>query len=232
MLMKMMGVNGILPCRNCKIVAIPIPGDTNQTHYVPLTTDLTGLGRSHMAMMADAKGVDEAETLSAAKRIAKETGIKGTPLLSTLDSITFPQSFPLDFMHIIWENVIKTLVGLWTGDYKGIGQGREEYQISASSWKAIGANGAASGSTIPSSYSPRIPDVSKKGSYLSADMWSFWTLYLAPVLLHNQFKKPEYFAHFVRLVHLLHICLQFEISASEIMELKQGFRQWVEDYKR
>jgi hypothetical protein len=135
-------------------------------------------------------------------------------------------------MHIVWENVIKTLVGLWTGDYKKINEGKECYQISASAWKAIGADGAASGSTIPSAYSPRIPDISKKGSYLSADMWSFWALYLAPVLLRNQFKKPEYFTHFIKLVCLLHICLQFEISASEIEELQTGFREWVEEYKR
>ena len=232
MLMKMKGVNGISPCRNCKIKAIPIPGDTNSTHYIPLTTDLTNLGRNHMELMADAKRVDEAESLAAANRIARETGIKGTPLLSTLDSVALPQSFPPDFMHIIWENVIKTLVGLWTGDYKGIGEGEESYRIDASTWKAIGAGGMASGSTIPSTYSPRIPDVSKKGSYLSADMWSFWTLYLAPVLLRNCFKKPKYFTHFIELVRLLHICMQFEISAMEIEELQTGFKKWVEEYQR
>ena len=232
MVMNMKGVNGLSPCRNCKITAIPIPSDTNHTHYVPLTTDLTGLGRNHMELMADAKWVDEAETISAANRIAKETGIKGTPLLSTLDYIAFPQSFPLDFMHIAWENVVKTLVGLWTNNYKGIGEGKESYHIGAGSWKTIGADGAASGSTIPSAYSPHIPDVSKKGSYLTADMWSFWTLYLAPVLLRNQFKKPEYFTHFVELVRLFRICLQFDISVSEIQELKTGFIKWVEEYKR
>jgi len=232
MLMNMKGVNGILPCRDCKIVAVPIPGDTNQTHYVPLTTDLTNLGRTHIELMAAARRVDEAETVSAANKIAKETGIKGTPLLSTLDSVTFPHSFPHDIMHIAWENVGKTLVGLWTGDYKGIDEGRECYQIDAVPWRGIGADGLSSMSTIPSAYSPHIPDVSKKGSYLSADMWSFWIQYLAPVLLRNQFKKPEYFTHFIELVRLLRICLQFEISASEIQELRTGFKKWVEDYKR
>lgn len=232
MLMNMKGVNGISPCRNCKIKAIPITSDTSSTHYIPLTTNLTNLGRSHTELMADAKRVDEAESLAAASRIAKETGTKGTPMLSTLDSVALPQSFPLDFMHIAWENVVRTLTGLWTGEYKGIGEGKECYQIDASVWRAIGADGAASGSTIPSAYSPRIPDVSKKGSYLSADMWSFWTLYLAPVLLRNRFKKPEYFTHFIELVHLLHICMQFEISAAEIEELRTGFKKWVEDYQR
>ena len=186
MLRNMKGVNGISSCWNCKIMAIPIPGDTNHTHYVPLITDLTDLGRKHVELMTDAKRVDEAGIVAAADRIARETRIKGTPLLSTLDPVAFPQSFPLDFMHIAWENVIKTLVGLWTGNYKGIGEGRESYRINSGSWKAIGVDGAASGSTIPSAFSPCIPDVSKTGSYLTADMWSFWTLCLTPTLLRNQ----------------------------------------------
>ena len=232
MLMKMKGVNGISPCRNCKIKAIPISSETSSTHYIPLTTNLTNLGRSHAELMADAKRVNGAESLAAASRIAKETGIKGTPILSTLDSVALPQSFPPDFMHIAWENIVKTLTGLWTGEYKGIGEGKESYRIDFSAWKTIGAEGMASGSTIPSAYSPRIPDVSKKGSYLSADMWSFWTLYLAPVLLRNRFKKPEYFTHFIKLVHLFHICMQFEITAAEVEELQAGFKKWVEDYER
>ena len=44
MLMKMKGVSGLSPCRACTIKAIPIPGDTNKTHYVPLSTNLDGLG--------------------------------------------------------------------------------------------------------------------------------------------------------------------------------------------
>ena len=233
MLMNMKGVNGISPCRNCSIKAIPIPSDTCYTRYIPLTTNLTNLGRKHTEMMADAKRVDEAESVAAATRIAKETGIKGTPILSTLDSVTFPQSFPLDFMHIAWENVIKTLISLWTGDHKGIGEGKESYRIDSATWKAIGAAGASSISTIPSAYSPRIPeDVSKKGSYLSADMWSFWTLYLAPILLRNRFKKAEYFSHFIELVRLFRICIQYEISGEEVEELHVGFKRWVEGYGR
>jgi hypothetical protein len=232
MLMNMKGVNGLSPCRNCKIRAIPTPGDTNFTHYVPLTTNLTDLGRKHTELMADAKRVDEAETLTAARQIAKETGIKGTPILSTLDSVVLPQSFPPDYMHIVLENVAPTLVGLWTGNYKGIGEGKECYQIDPNVWKEIGAEGAAAGSTIPSAFSPQIPDISKKGSYFSADMWSFWILYLAPVLLQDRFKKPKYYDHFIDLVHLLRICMQFEISKVEIEKLQTGFKKWVEGYKR
>lgn len=231
MLMKMKGVNGICPCRACSIKATPIPGEKNHTHYVPLSTNLTGLNRSHEELMKQAKEVDQAPTKTAADELARQYGIKGTAILSFLDTISLPISFPADFMHIAWENVIKTLVAHWTGEFKGLGQGVECYEL-GKAWKTIGAIGASSGPTIPSVYGPRIPDVSQKSSYMTADMWSFWTRFLAPVLLRKSFKKPEYFEHFVDLVELFNICLQFKISHAEIEKLHMGFQEWVEGYKK
>ena len=181
--------------------------------------------------MRQAMEVDQAPTQAAADSLAKEYGIKDTPILSFLDSIALPQSFPFDFMHIAWENVIKTLVAHWTGDTKGLGQGVDFYEL-GKAWKIIGATGASSGPTIPSAYRPQIPDVSQKGSYISADMWTFWTKFLAPVLMWKVFKKPEYFEHFIDLVELFNICLQFEISQAEVEKLHTGFKKWVQNYER
>jgi len=231
MLMKMKGVNGLSPCWTCSIKVIPIPGDTNQTHYVPLSTNLTGLGQSHEELMRQTKEVDQAPTKTAADSLAKKYGIKGIPILSFLDSIALPQSFPPDFMHIAWENVIRSLVARWTGEFKALDQGVECYELGRD-WKTIGAIGASSGPTIPSTYRPQIPDVSQKGSYISADMWTFWTKFLAPVLMRKAFKKPEYFEHFIDLVELFNICLQFEISQAEVEKLRTGFKKWVQGYER
>ena len=123
MLMKMKGVNGISPCRSCKIHAVPIPREKNRTYYVPPSTNLTGLSQSHAELMAQAELVDKASTKAEAEALLKEFGVKGRSILSEIDSLCFPQSFPLDFMHIAWENVMKTLVTLWSGDYKGLDEG-------------------------------------------------------------------------------------------------------------
>jgi hypothetical protein len=52
-------------------------------------------------------------------------GIKGVPILSALRSLRFPQSFPYDFMHLIWENLIPNLVLFWSGCYKGMDKGQQ-----------------------------------------------------------------------------------------------------------
>ncbi|KAH9922140.1 hypothetical protein B0H21DRAFT_841828 [Amylocystis lapponica] len=135
-------------------------------------------------------------------------------------------------MHLIWENLIKNLILLWTGEFKGLDQGHENYQIPENVWKAIGKATAESGTTIPSAFGPRTPDLIADRSSYNADAWSFWTLFVGPVLLARRFSQPKYYKHFVKLVKLLHTCLQFEITRTEIAALRQGFIDWVKEYER
>jgi hypothetical protein len=62
-------------------------------------------------------------------------------------------------------------------------------------------------------------------------MWSFWTLYLGPVLLLWRFQHQKYYGHFVHLVQLLNLCLQFKLTDDDIEEIRVGFIEWVKDYE-
>jgi len=183
-------------------------------------------------MMQQDKEVEDAPTKQQAEVLAKTYGIKGKSVLSDIDSIQFPTSLPYDFMHLIWENVVPTLVHLWTGDFKGIDEGKEEYQIDPKQWKQIGSETAASAKTIPSSFGPHLPNIADSLSNISADMWSFWVLFIGPVVLQNHFRHPKYFKHFVSLVSLINTCLQRKISQDEIDNLEKGFESWVEGYQK
>jgi hypothetical protein len=182
--------------------------------------------------MDQAHEVQFAATATAEESLAKQYGVKGIPILSCLSSLFFPLSFPYDFMHLIYENVIKNLVLLWTGTYKGLGQGTGSYQLSPTVWDAIGAATAAGGDTIPTAFGARPPDVSKDRTACTADTWSFWLLFLGPVLLHNKFQRPIYYKHFIEFVKLIHLCLQFEYSSGDIALIRTGFANWVEEYER
>ncbi|KAF7350068.1 hypothetical protein MVEN_01308700 [Mycena venus] len=233
MFMRMKGNNGISPCRMCKIVGLRIPGACGTVHYVPLDRschpevranrsaikvyDAGNLPlRTHDEIIAQGKEVEAAVTTAQADRLAKKYGVKGVPLLSYLPSLSFPQSFGYDFMHLIWENLIKNLVLLWTGEFKGLDDGREDYELSKAVWEVIATETASASDTIPSAYGSRIPNIAKDRSNVSAEMWSFWTLYLGPVLLRRRFKHVKYYRHFIRLVRLLNLCLKFEITDDEI----------------
>ena len=66
----------------------------------------------------------------------------------------------------------------------------------------------------------------------TADSLSFWSLYIAPVVLQGRFIHRRYYDHFVRLVKLIHLCLAFEITHDQVNELRSGFISWVNDYER
>ena len=42
-------------------------------------------------------------------------------------------------MHLIWENCMDNLILLWTGNFKGLDEGKEQYHLDSSIWNAITA---------------------------------------------------------------------------------------------
>jgi hypothetical protein len=249
MVICMTGHNGFSPCRMCNIRGVQIPNSQNNSYYVPLDRsfhptvtesdsaiaiyDAAALPlRTEAEMLRQAKEVRDAPNKTQKARLSKAYGIKGVSLLSNIKSLCFPLSFPYDFMHLIWENLIPNLISLWTGEFKGLDEGNQEYQFMPKVWEAIGAATADAGSTIPSVFGIRPPNIAKHKSSYSAEAWSFWTLYLGPVLLRRRFRNQRYYKHFMELVKLLQICLQFEITTDEVQTVRDGFINWVEDYEK
>ncbi|KAJ6603975.1 hypothetical protein B0H10DRAFT_2229498 [Mycena sp. CBHHK59/15] len=112
--------------------------------------------RSEEEIISQGKEV-EAE----AERLAKKYGVKGVPILSYLKSLSFPRSFPFDFMHLIWENLVKNLVLLWTGDFKALDEGEGEYELAKTVWEAIAVCTSSAGDNIQSAYGSHVPNIDK-----------------------------------------------------------------------
>jgi hypothetical protein len=249
LLIHVKGHNGISPCRMCEILGLRVPDSRATTHYVPLFrgNHPTVLAtpemikdynprslplRTHHKFLQQAREVQAAPTNASANELAKRYGIKGVPLLSHLSSLRFPASFPFDFMHLIYQNLLPNLVLHWTGEFKGLDDGNEDYTLPKSVWEAVGEATAQSGATIPSAYGSRVPNLATNRSHCSAEMWSFWALYIGPILLRRRFQRPKYFKHFVLLVKLINSCLQFEFSREDVATIRDGFIQWVLEYEQ
>jgi hypothetical protein len=228
----------------CSIVGICTPDLRNKVLYVPLSrhnhpapTDVVEYCpenlplRLHNDFMAQAKAVKSAPTQIRQEELAKAYGIKGTPLLSALRSLKFPQSFPYDFMHLIWENLILNLVCFWSGCYKGMDDG-QPYVLSPDIWQAVGATSTAATRMIPSSFGTSVPNPATDCSSFTSSTWSMWSLFIAPTVLQGRFPEDCYHNHFCSLVRILNLCLQFEISEKDIDEIELGIREWVVDYER
>lgn len=242
MIMRMKGSNGVSPCQVCNIIGVH--GNNSHTHYVPLRRDrvqYTGPPRYdaaqlplrvHNELMEQARLVQNAQNQATSDRLSKEYGIKGIPILSTISSILFPTSFPFDFMHLIWENLIPNLILFWTSNFKALNHTNRGYVINPNDWKEIGIATAACKSTIPSAFGAPIPNIAAQQGQMTSEMYSNWTLFVAPVVLRGRFQQPKYYTHFMRLVELLKICLELEVDAEMLDQVDVGFRSWVEDYER
>jgi len=236
-IMRMKGHNGFCPCRFCEIHGIRHP--EGKVYYVPLQQteadscyDPKALPkRTHQRFLDQAGEVVLAATNAEEDRLSTKYSIKGIPLLSLLGSLSFPSSFPLNFMHLIFENLIPNLINHYTGNFKGLDSGSESYQLSADVWSAICEAGAASGKTIPSSFGASMPNIEKEQSSMTADSWSFWSQHIGPVLLHNRFKKDHYYKHFMDLNRLIKLCLNYDMDPADIEEIRHGFAKWVTEYE-
>ena len=241
LIMRMKGQNGISPCRICDIKGVRFESRTN---YVPLRRDrIPGADprrydpshlpiRTHEKLLEHASEVEMAPNNATHERLAKKYGIKGIPVLSSISSISFPSSFPFDFMHLIWENLIPNLIEFWTGTFKDLDHQGKGYVIEPHVWNEIGAATAACGKTVPAAFGAAVPNIATKRFLMNAEMYSNWTLLIAPVVLRGRFKKPQYYKHFMRLVDLLNLCLSFEISDAMLDQIDKGFCQWVEEYEK
>lgn len=238
-LMRMKGHNAKSPCRACHIEGIRIPHSSNKIHYIPLYRseapyDPLALPlRNHHDFLSNAAEVLAEPDATESNELAKKYGIKGVPILAALSSISLPGSFPYDFMHLIWENVIPTLVLLWTKKMKPLkDEGRQPYHIKKSVWEAIGEATVDAGATLPSGFGCRVPNIAKSRSEFTAEAWSMWTLFIGPVLLKRQFTNDAYYKHFVELVRLINICLRYEMKRKDVPKLRIAFAEWVHEYER
>jgi hypothetical protein len=196
MVMRMVGHNGVHPCRFCHIRGVRIPNAKETTHYVPLDRSrhpgvrrdptliakynpLDLPNRTHTEYMEQATHAQSAPSAAEATHCAKASGIKAIPILSQLSSLSFPGSFLYDFMHLVWENLLPNLMRAWTND----DDASEGFHIRPKVWQAIWQASKDSRSSVPAAYGPSMPNSSADAIPWTADLCSFWTMFLGPVLL-------------------------------------------------
>ena len=138
LIMHIKGQNSICPCQICKIKGVCFE---SCTHYVPLRQDkISGANppqydTSHLPICTNEKLLEQAREVEMApnnvtcEQLSKKYGIQGIPVLRSISSISFPSSFPFDFMHLIWENLICNLIEFWTSTFKDLDHQDKDYFI-------------------------------------------------------------------------------------------------------
>lgn len=188
--------------------------------------------RNQQQIIFQGRQVMRAPTNAKREELSKRYGINGVPVLSKLSSLSFPDSFPYEFMHLVFENLLKNLANLWTGDFKGMDQGRGSYELPKTVLEVIGEAKSESGDTIPSAFAARPRSFTDERTNMTADMWSFWGQYLGPVLLKRRFTHEKYYTHYIKLVRIIRTCLQFHYTRNDRIWIQKGINEWVVEFEK
>ena len=221
----------------------PHSNGRKRTYYVPLTPpsqsdSLPTYDPRHLPLRAHDEWVNvtleiqEADRVGVHKALAMDHGIKGMPALSRVGSLDYAWGASLDFMHLLFENVVKNMVNLWMGRFKNLDAGEQDYIIPSSIWKEIGEETVAAVKHIPSAFVRSLKNFVEDQSYFMAEGWGFWFIYLAPILLRDRFNEDVYYDHMCALVDIMKMCLQFTISSPEVDDLETRIIVWVKEYER
>lgn len=229
------------PCRACPIQGIRITGTNNLSHYLPLQRppdyppqpySLATLPlRTHSEYLRQAKEVDDAPTQTERKRLSQLYGINHTPITAMIPGITFPFSFPYEFMHLL-EGSIKNYVELFCNAFKSLGDGVESFVITDSVWKEIGALTVKANATMPASFGRRIPNIAEDRTYMTAEGYMVWATMYAPILLRGRFRQERYYLHWIKFVSIIERCVQLSSTALQRQELRALIHEWYTEYER
>ncbi|KAF8667769.1 Transposase family tnp2 [Rhizoctonia solani] len=247
-LMSMKGPNSKFPCCACKIEGVNQGGAGcgKNTLYVPLSQPFVPRAKiqrydplnlpccSHANHVQQALNVQGAVNDPAEQVLSCNTGVNGLLPLARLALLEFPTLFPHDFMHVMFENILPTLIGLWTrrGQWSTFGSNNKDYQLLDEVWTAVGVACADSGDTIPAAFGCHIPNLDTKPQETTSESMLLFATLIGPALLHCRFVRPCYYHHFVWLVKLIKLCIGLDVRRVDVDEIWQGFAQWVQDYKR
>lgn len=135
-------------------------------------------------------------------------------------------------MLLLLENVVKNLFNLWRGTFKGLDNGKEKYIIPDHIWTTIGKETIATIALIPASFIRSLGNPIEDQTTMTAEGWSFWFMYIAPVILKGHFNKDKYYTHFHKLVNIMKMCTQFSITHVEINTLEDDIIIWVKEYEK
>ncbi|KAH7316374.1 hypothetical protein B0J17DRAFT_584693 [Rhizoctonia solani] len=135
-------------------------------------------------------------------------------------------------MHMIFINLIPQLVDIWTCTFNNMDEGAESYSRDIALFKILGEIVENSGSTTPTSYGCRVPNIAlPHHGGATAEAWSMFGGYLGPCVLRGRFRKTKYYRHFVRLIKLVNQITSFKIQRSDIALIREGFIEWVQQYE-
>ncbi|KAJ9103759.1 hypothetical protein QFC21_002221 [Naganishia friedmannii] len=171
------------------------------------------------------------------KDLQKGSGINGESGLSVIGSINYSKSFPLDLMHVPFENILPQLLSMWGGTYKGAmitgqksGKLKNEWVLSSSDWHDINNDVLSSNSIIPAQLARMMGSVNARG-YWTANTYAHFMKFLGPIVLKGGL-PDRYYKNFVLLSETVKVLIGMDMKKCKLAALGTALVIWVRDFER
>lgn len=143
-----------------------------------------------------------------------------------LTSLSFPDSFPPDAMHTLFENVAVQLWEMWTGKFKYPEVDEEAWPgpfiLDAAAIRGIGTDMEDFACSVPSIFGRKPRNIAQYGTSFVAEEWIHWvTIYSEPLLARRLLPEAlEGWMHFVKAVRGV---MSWSINRGHLEEIRSHF---------
>ena len=228
------GFNGSCPCRFCEIRGRYLPRKKH-IYFPSLIREIDSSGeiqreermwdprrlklRTHKRVITSLTSILESKRTTTEKnRELRELGFTGKSILFRLPSIDFFSSFPIDTMHLNYENIAKNLWKLWSGVWDSSEFDEEDtFLLSRQVLQEIGSDLVKAKAHIPAVLGRAPKNIAQEWSAFTAEEWINWTLFYSPIVLEK--RLPErYFKNWCVFSKLCALCHQKSIR-KELLHL-------------
>ncbi len=159
-------------------------------------------------------------------------GINGQSILFELSSTKFLKSFPIDIMHLLYENIPQYMFKHWSGTfYKSKENPIDEYFISKNVWSEIGKRMQESRKMMPTHFGRPPRNIHTHHNGFKAEEWANWIILYSLPLLKNHL-SPKVLNGWRLFVDLVRLCQKRIISNEDINEIQNLASTFYKYYER
>ncbi|RPA79573.1 hypothetical protein BJ508DRAFT_211035, partial [Ascobolus immersus RN42] len=163
----------------------------------------------------------------------KRSGINAYSIFTCLPSISYPDSFPIDHMHLWFSNVSKQLFYMLRGTYgsktdAGFVTTSDPYNIKKEAWYEMGNDMDKTNAKgfIPTVFGYNIRSIANHSHEFKAEEWKSFLLRYMPIYLRGRLPQ-EIYSEFTSFVKAITKCDKVCLTLGEIDEINGRFNRWI-----
>ncbi|KAF8749189.1 hypothetical protein RHS01_10234 [Rhizoctonia solani] len=96
--------------------------------------------------------------------------------------------------------------------------------------KKYGTKTVGATNLIPAKFIRPFPNIESSRHLYTSELWSFWLIYIGPVVLRGRLPQ-KYYSHYLKFVQILKCLLQLENTTRRIKQLKEEVIEYVEEFE-